>query len=183
MRVLLLFLLIPIIGLSQSGMNYLYSGEMLFHPGFKLSYEETMFSKEKVKKKKTITKSRGLSFYSGTYFHPNNHNHTFIGSNYFFKRTNQKTKSIYYQAGLGFGRITNLQPTYTLINGSLEKTTLAGRWTVFPTLEISKTYPAKFIGTNHHIKVSFWNQYQFPYNQGGQWYFGFDLGLLILKEQ
>lgn len=183
MRLLLLILLIPVLGISQPGMNYLYTGEMLFHPGFKISYEETLSSKEKVKKKKTIIKSRGLSFYSGTYFHSYNHSHTFVGSNYFFKRSNAKNRSIYYQAGIGFGRVTSLGKTFRLADGQLQQVRLAGRWTVFPTFEVHKTFPAKFLGKNKHIKVAFWNQYQFPYNQNGQWYFGFDLGLLILKEQ
>lgn len=183
MRLLLLILLIPVIGFSQSGMNFLYSGEMLFHPGLKFSYEETLSSKEKVKKKKTIIKSQGLYLFAGNYIHPNNHNNSFIGSNYFFKRTNPKQKSLYYMLGLGFGRVSNLQPTYSFSNGSLEQIPLAGRWTFFPSFEIQKSYPAKFLGEDKQVKVGFWNQFQIPYNQGGQWFFGFDLGVFIQKKQ
>lgn len=170
--------------LFSGDVSYLYSGEQLFHPGLKVAVDHELFSKTKIKgkKEKEITKSKGYYLFAGTYFHAQNHNHLFLGSNYYFKRTNHKGRARAWHFGLGAGRATFLQPTYSFENGQAKKHPLAGRWTLFPNFEYQLNYPAHFISEKSSIKVSFWNQYQFPYNNRGLWVFGFDLGLTLHKD-
>lgn len=184
MRFILFILLSSTLSYSQlldGEISIMYSGEQLFHPGFKIAIDHDLYVKTKTKgkKEKQITRSKGYSLFSGTYLHPHNNFHLYLGSNYYIKRTNHKGRSCSIQLGLGAGRVSFLQPTYTLENGSLSKVHLAGRWTVFPNLKFQLTYPSNFILDGSSLKLGFWNQYQFPYNNRGAYIFGFDLGLVL----
>jgi len=164
--------------------NFSYYGEIIFHPGIKVSTEFPLWMKAKEQQKKSHTKTKYRSILlipaAGFYVHANSHTAVFVNTEMCYRKVRAKSGfKLEGLIGIGYQARINAGTTYVVEDdGSVNEKKVAGRSYLTAQLGLGlgqDLYVKKQIPVAWHVRpyAVFW----MPYNTTAIPSFDLELGI------